>query len=84
MDMIEIFKKLLLNIENVYANIYNKDYIQQEYLKHLFWKDELKTFHYNNEIISAKIVGINDFGQLLLQYNNDIIPINNKEIKYII
>lgn len=84
MDKIEIFKKLLLNIENIYANIYNKDYIQQEYLKHLFWKDELKTFSYNNNEISAKIVGVNDFGQLLLEYNNDIIAINNKEIKYII
>lgn len=79
-----ILIKLLENIESWYLKIQLEQYINSEYLKHLFWLNESRTFLYKDNVIVAKIIGTNEFGQLLLEHEADILSINQKEIQYII
>lgn len=83
-DVTICLKKLFINIEKMYYHIQNEQYIKNEYYKYLYNYNELKKYIYNNNTIEAKIIGVNDFGQLLIEYDNKVIAINQKEIQYII
>jgi BirA family biotin operon repressor/biotin-[acetyl-CoA-carboxylase] ligase len=83
-DIILVLKKLLLSIEEMYAQIQQERYIKEIYMHHLFWLNEWHDFEYNGNKIIGKIIDINNFGQLILESDNKHLIINQKEIRHLI
>lgn len=79
----KIVQELFYNIEQLLLELKKHSVIKQRYLSYLYWLDEWHDFEYQTKIIHAKILGINEYGQLQLLYNNALVTINPKEIKFL-
>ncbi|MCD6113246.1 MAG: biotin--[acetyl-CoA-carboxylase] ligase [Bacteroidales bacterium] len=83
-------EKLYDFIEKAYIELKAKKFkkIRNNYLKHIFQYKTWNKYLYNNEIITAKIIGISQYGKLILEKKeaskNSIIECANKEIEYLL
>ena len=58
--------------------------LEQEYYKRLFQMDSLATYRAHNKRFVAKIIGVDDYGRLLLSTTNgQITPFSFKEIEFL-
>ncbi|MCZ4693148.1 biotin--[acetyl-CoA-carboxylase] ligase [Ancylomarina euxinus] len=78
--------KLLASIENRYFQLLNgKGYeLKDDYLKAMFWMKEEHTFKDEEGQFKGQIVGISEFGQLLIQDEEKVVRTYNfKEVSFI-
>jgi len=83
----DIFNKLLFNLNEYYHLLQaNKwEQLDKEYNQNLFRRTGWHKFRRGREVIVAKILGINEFGKLiLLEDNNFISEYGFKEVEFII
>lgn len=80
-------KNVLSHIENRYQQLNNNETYQfhSDYKKALYRLNDYNLFKYNNSMISARITGVNEYGQIQLMQKNDMeIICDLKEIEFII
>jgi len=85
-DLEEELTKLLAAIENRYSQLQNGEdsYLEKEYLKAMYWMNETHDFEDEDGDFTGRIIGISEFGQLLIQNtNNEIRTYNFKEVSFI-
>lgn len=78
---------VLSNIDSRYQQLKNNEtyQIDSDYHNALYRLNGYNLFRYNNSIVSAKITGVTEYGQLqLLQENGLEITCNLKEIEFVI
>ena len=78
---------LCIYIEKRYEQLRNglTDIINYDYLTSLFWHESFQKYKYDNNIITAKITGISEFGKLILiTKEKHTIECDLKEITFII
>jgi len=86
-DLIEMEDLLLESFLNQYRLIElgNFDEINRLYISKLYRFGEFFQFKSLNQVFDAKIVGINDYGHLILQtYSGSIVSFAYQEIEYVI
>jgi BirA family transcriptional regulator, biotin operon repressor / biotin---[acetyl-CoA-carboxylase] ligase len=84
-DLDAVLLKTLEKIEYRYHQLQqgNNKAIDEEYLKCLYRFGELSGFQFKGKSITAKITGVNRYGQLILEIPGDrIIECDLKEIKF--
>lgn len=83
----EVLDKLLKALEVRYLQLRNGhgSALRKAYLQHLYWLGEWRPFESNNETFTGKIVGINQYGQLAVLYQQDeqIRYHNMQQIRYL-
>ena len=82
----ELQKELLICIENSYLQLKQKDFakMRKEYLKHLFAFNDWRNYKISEKEIKAKIVGIDEVGRILLEFeNNNVKAFALKEIVFL-
>lgn len=85
-DLDEAVKLIINNIAFRYTKIIENDckFYDDEYLNHLYLNNKEATFEVNNEVITARIKGVNEYGNLLLLKNNcKLIECGLKEVKFL-
>ena len=85
-DVLELQKELLICIENSYLQLKQKDFakMRKEYLKHLFAFNDWRNYKISEKEIKAKIVGIDEVGRILLEFeNNNFKAFALKEIVFL-
>ena len=77
--------QLLFFIEKQYLglNRNEENLINRAYLNYLYGINELRNFKIQQKVVSGIIVGINSFGKLEVNINNEIKTFNLKEIEFI-
>jgi BirA family biotin operon repressor/biotin-[acetyl-CoA-carboxylase] ligase len=84
----DILRKLLEELEKNYKILESNDfeYFNDLYLENLLRFNELHHYRINNKIITAKITGITEYGQLILENGNSKMRniYNFKEVEYIL
>ena len=58
----------MIHIDTYYNNLNNNHLI--EFNKHLYLKNKMQSFEVNKKIIKAKILGVNEKGELLVNQND--------------
>lgn len=80
----KLFGKICIQIEQRYLQLKSaRDNIREEYIKHLYQKDELKEYQTVREKFSGKIKGVSTSGELLIEVNDKIRQFNTNEILYL-
>ena len=82
---ITLIKELYYYAQNYYQLILKGEYAQlrKEYYWHLYRFGEFHSYLVKNELIAAKIIGVDGYGQLQLQtMNGEIILCGYKEVKF--
>ena len=85
-DVLELQKELLICIENSYLQLKQKGFakMRKEYLKHLFAFNDWRNYKISEKEIKAKIVGIDEVGRILLEFeNNNFKAFALKEIAFL-
>ena len=85
-DVLELQKELLICIENSYLQLKQKGFVKmrKEYLKHLFAFNDWRDYKISEKEIKAKIVGIDEVGRILLEFeNNNFKAFALKEIAFL-
>ena len=85
-DVLELQKELLICIENSYLQLKQKSFakMRKEYLKHLFAFNDWRNYKILEKEIKAKIVGIDEVGRILLEFeNNNFRAFALKEIVFL-
>jgi len=83
-DIETIINNLLENFLQYYNQIkLSNKIIDDKYLNYLYGIYKELSFIYNNKVISAKIVNVDNFGKLILKVENSIISANFKEIEFL-
>jgi len=83
-DIETIINNLLENFLQYYNQIkLSNKTIDDKYLNYLYGIHKELSFIYNNKVISAKIVNVDNFGKLILKVENSIISANFKEIEFL-
>lgn len=80
-------KNVLSHIEKRYNQLKNNEIseINFDYKKALYRLNDFNLFNYNDSVISARITGVNEYGQIkLIQKNGHEITCDLKEIEFII
>jgi BirA family biotin operon repressor/biotin-[acetyl-CoA-carboxylase] ligase len=83
----EELNKIISALNRRYAYLVSKTNhkLNKEYHKYLFRKDQLTMFQDHNSIFQAKIKGVTDFGQIILETNDGKrLEYNFKEIEFIL
>jgi len=78
--------KLLAAIEKRYFQLFNDggEIIEQDYLKSLYWINEVHSFKDEEGTFSGKIIGISEFGQLQIEdEQKKIRTYNFKEVSFL-
>lgn len=81
-----VFEELCLNINQYYSLLksFQLNRINESYQKELYQLNEWKKFNYNNEVIEARITGVDSNGKLqLTKKNNQRISADLKEIIFV-
>jgi BirA family biotin operon repressor/biotin-[acetyl-CoA-carboxylase] ligase len=82
-DLQPLLNNLLDCISARYEAFRIKPDMNAEYLAHLLYMNELRTYFYKGKKIEAKIIGINDYGSLRLeQANGKVIEAEQKEVVF--
>lgn len=58
--------------------------LNKAYLKHFFWKDELRSFESSDEKFSGIIRGVDEIGRLIIEKEDGIKKFQFREIKFLI
>ena len=85
-DLEKELTKLLASIENRYLQAKNgkSQQLEKDYLNTLYWMNEEHTFLDEDGEFTGKIIGISEFGQLLIKdEDKDIRTFNFKEVSFI-
>ena len=71
-DMTELQDQIICRIEHWYNVLYREEFkkIDREYLNHLYGINEIKEFISDGKKFRAKIAGIDQTGELILEYEN--------------
>jgi BirA family biotin operon repressor/biotin-[acetyl-CoA-carboxylase] ligase len=78
--MIESFRNFYQLIESG-----NFDSLNRQYIKKLYRFDEFSEYRADAKIFTAKIVGVTEFGHLILQFHNgDTQTFAYQEVEYIL
>lgn len=83
----EIFYSLCNSLEKRYNQLidYETDLLNREYLSHLFRYNKLFPYQHGQEIFSAKITGIDPFGAIILETENEEIrKFGFREVEYVL
>ena len=67
-DLDDIKDRLLIYIDSYYNNLNNNHL--SEFNKYLYLKNKIQTFEVNKRLIKAKILGVNEKGELLVNQND--------------
>ncbi len=80
----ELLNQLLFFIEKRYLLLKaNKvEPINKDYIKNLYWFNELRNFKTKNNSFQGTIIGVNTVGKLQLQVSNNIKEFDLKEIEF--
>lgn len=79
----EILFGLIGKINSRLSQIEQRDTIHSEYLSHLFGLNEQRDFIIDEKLITGRIIGVNSFGLLELEINEEIQSFGIKEIKFL-
>tara|TARA_B110000116_G_C16793343_1_gene565132 strand:+ start:918 stop:1661 length:744 start_codon:yes stop_codon:yes gene_type:complete len=85
-DVLELQKELLIYIENRYLQLKQESFVKmrKEYLKHLFAFNDWRNYKISEKEIKARIVGIDEAGRILLEFeNNHFKAFSLKEIVFL-
>ena len=86
-DRIELIKELHYIVGSYYQLILQNKYeqLKKEYCQHLYRFDEFHSYLIKDELITAKITGIDDYGRLQLETTGgEMIFCGYKEVKFAI
>ncbi len=87
LDLNDCFTKLLRHLDQRYRQLSDRSFqkIRSEYQQLLYRLNEFSQFLYNDEVITAKIVGTSEYGRLLLRKRDNILlECDHKEIEYLL
>ncbi len=81
----EILSKVLYFLEKRYRQLENRavEYLEQDYLKNMYWINESHQFADPSGVFDGIIRGINAYGQLLVETGGDLRSYGLKEIRYV-
>lgn len=79
-----VFEKILEQIEYYYLKLKSGENLEMEYLKSLFRIDEYHNFRKNEQIFTGKIIGIDVFGRLKIEVENEVQVFDFKEVGFVI
>ncbi|MDR3047483.1 MAG: biotin--[acetyl-CoA-carboxylase] ligase [Bacteroidales bacterium] len=82
---ITLIKELFFYANNYYQLLVTGKYeqLRKEYFWHLYRFNEVNTYLINNELIAAKIVGIDGYGRLQLEMiSGEILTCGYKEVRF--
>ncbi|MCQ2285960.1 MAG: biotin--[acetyl-CoA-carboxylase] ligase [Bacteroidales bacterium] len=87
-DVAQILEILLQNLQQYYERLKNGEFslLQDEYLQNLYKLNQISQYEIQGQIIDAKIVGVNDIGQLQLEIcsTGERMECDLKSVKYIL
>jgi BirA family transcriptional regulator, biotin operon repressor / biotin---[acetyl-CoA-carboxylase] ligase len=79
-----MFENLMEFLEGRYLQLRNRaSAMHEEYLNHLYWRGEVRTFVSGNVEFEGTITGINPLGKLEVSTNSGLRTFDIKEITYI-
>ena len=62
----------------------NHDLIRESYLEHLLGLNEIRRFSHKNEVFSGKIIGVGEFGRLIIeQTGGTAVAYDIKEVTFL-
>jgi len=81
----ELLTLLLQRLEKRYIDLKNGkiDEIRKNYLKNMFWKDEIHVFQSDEGYFNGKILGVSSGGKLHVEMETGLKYFNFKELKFI-
>ncbi len=84
-DREELLTLLLQRLEKRYIDLKNGkiDEIRKNYLKNMFWKDEIHVYQSEEGYFNGKILGVNQSGKLHVEMETGTRYFNFKELKFI-
>lgn len=85
-DLQELFRLLITHLEQGYFKIKKRKFkeIKDDYLNHLYLKDQLSRFSVDGTEFYGTIVGINDIGKLnIISQNGDKFSFDLKKISFL-
>ena len=83
-DLGEVLNAVLRNIEKRYLQLKSGELeqLRQAYLKNLYWYQEVRTFQ-SDEEFTGTIIGIDEYGKLLVEIEAETKVFDLKEIRFV-
>ncbi len=81
-DLKELLSELISSMIRIEGRS-TEEYVQKEYLSHMFGYGETRNFQTDQGIISGEIRGVDAYGQLLVKVDDEIRKFQNKEIRFL-
>ena len=80
----EVLHHLTENLEHRFGQLAQgqKSTLKQDYLKHLFWKDELHQFTDEDETFYGTIIGVDETGKLIVRVGEGLRYYATKQLVY--
>ena len=84
-DMDQLFHRLMTAMEKWYLLLKGaqRDRIRQQYLQHLYQRDEWHQYSSANGEFTGRIIGVNEGGQLAIETDQGLRYFSNKEVTYL-
>lgn len=84
-DLDQVFHRLMTTMEKWYLILKStqRDRIRQQYLQHLYQRDEWHQYHDANGEFTGRIIGVNEGGQLAIETEDGLRYFSNKEVSYL-
>lgn len=84
-NMDQLFHRLMTAMEKWYLLLKGaqRDRIRQQYLQHLYQRDEWHQYKSADGEFTGRIIGVNEGGQLAIETNNGLRYFSNKEVTYL-
>lgn len=83
-DLVEVMNKIFLVLEQFYfLNTKDREVQVDRYLKHLLFYREKRTFEDATGFFEAVVLGVDEFGALLLQVDGHIRKYEVKEVRFV-
>jgi len=85
-DLSEVSKRLTDSVKARYHQLRENDFdqIRDEYHKNLLGKNEWRTYAYKGQEIRGRIIGVSEFGHLMLESDGQQLECDLKEIKFVL
>ncbi|MEO9478099.1 MAG: biotin--[acetyl-CoA-carboxylase] ligase [Cyclobacteriaceae bacterium] len=85
LDLDEVLEQVLLDIESQYLKLKaeNIKSIMYDYHQNLRWRGEVHEFESRGETFSGEIIGINEFGKLMVKHTDELHSYDVKDIIFI-
>lgn len=84
-DADQLFHRLMTAMEKWYLLLKGsqRDRIRQQYLQHLYQRDEWHQYRASEGEFTGRIIGVNEGGQLAIETNKGLRYFSNKEVAYL-